>query len=461
MIYRIFPSKDNWITSFVLPFVNIPATGSNFGQSEILELFKKAGNTGAGGWAGSSSLGRVLLQFDITTYQNVSASFSPGDPPTWRLCMRDAQHGQTLPSSYDVQIRPITRQWDEGQGLDAEKYIDKGQSNWVQARSNSYWTTPGGDFTATGSTVVSFDTGYEDLNADVTTAVRLWISGTLTNYGFGISVSSTLEQNSLDYYVKKFHGRSTNFLDRRPYLEASWDDSKFDNRSNFVFDVSGTLFLYNNVRGTPTNITGVPTGQNCLTVRISDLSGTVITTSASWTGQTGVYSASFLIPSASYSGSYMTDVWFSGSRVYMSGTFSPTDGFADITFPIHELDMEVSNLKSEYSSNDTPRLRVFTSTRDYNPPYVLTASLQEHGVIVEKCYYAIDNDKTKERVVSFGTGSYIGGKDSTRLSYDSQGNYFDFPMSNLSPGNVYKIVFFVDRGGERRVVDCSNKFKVM
>jgi hypothetical protein len=462
VIYRIFPSKDNWITNLVAPFVNVPVTGSNFGASEILELFKKVGVSGAGGWAGSSSLGRVLMQFDFSRWNQLTSSLDAPRSPLWRLVMKNARHAETLPSSYDVEVISLSRSWDEGPGYDHETFVDKGQSNWVQARSDSYWTTLGGDLLTDVISTYHFDDGSEDLDVDVGRNVSRWLSGTVINNGLCVRVSSSLETNALDYYVKKFHSRQTNFLDRRPYLESRWDDSVRDDRANFVFDYSGTLYLYNKVRGQLTNIPGIPLGQNCMNVRIADLSGTLMTLSASWTGLPGIYSASFTLATGSYSGSRFNDIWTSGSRVYMTGAFVPSDDFSRQSLGNARLVASVPNLKSIYTTDESPDLRVYIREYDYNPPVVLTASISSPGgLMVTRGYYRVDNDRTKEQVVPFGTGSYEGGTDWTRLSYDENGNYFGFHMGALAPGQVYRIVLLIDQDGQRQVLDGGFKFKVV
>lgn len=461
MIYRIFPLRDTFITNFVAPFVNLPVTGSNFGQSEILELFKKLGNSGSAGWPGSSSLGHMLVQFDLTGYQLLTSSLQAPPSPIWRLVMKDARHSETLPSSYDIEVMALSRSWDEGPGFDEDTFVDKGQANWVQAKSNVFWTNPGGDFVTGTIDVFHVDVGPEDIDLDVGNIVSSWLSGTVPNNGFGIRISSSLETNGTDYFVKKFHSRHTNFLDRRPYLEARWDDSIKDDRSDFVFDNTGTLFLYNEVRGQPTNIPGISLGQNCMTVRISDLSGTVLTVSGSWIGQTGIYSCSFSLPTGSYSGSTFSDIWFLGSRSIMTSSFFPTDQFAQPTLSPSRLMVDVPNLKNEYTLDEEPELRMFVRPYDYNVPAVSTGSFTPVGTILNRCYYRIDNDRTREQVVPYGTGSYAGGTDWTRVSYDGTGNYFKFFMSSLAPGNVYRIVFLIDQDGQKQVVDRGFKFRIV
>jgi hypothetical protein len=90
----------------------------------------------------------------------------------------------------------------------------------------------------------------------------------------------------------------------------------------------------------------------------------------------------------------------------------------------------------------------------------LTGSLLSNYVVA-RGYYRVDNDRTKQTVVAFGTGSYSGGFDWTRLSSDANGNYFSLQMRHLSPGNIYKIVLLVDTDGQRQTIDVGAKFKVM
>jgi hypothetical protein len=93
----------------------------------------------------------------------------------------------------------------------------------------------GGDFVEDSVVAVHFDDGNEDLVA----------SGSLfsasISYGFMVRLSSTLEDDSENYWVKKFHSRHTHFPEKMPSLELRWDDSTFVSGSSetFVIDPSG------------------------------------------------------------------------------------------------------------------------------------------------------------------------------------------------------------------------------
>lgn len=218
MIIRIFPEKDTFITNYRKS--NVPQTGSNFGLSEMLHLFKKNGIT-----SGTDSVARIITKFPVSQF---SSSISSGDIPSsgtiYTLKMFDAEHAETLPYSYDVEVQAVSQSWDEGRGHDVDYFTDKGVANWDKRKSNLWWSVTGS--AGVGVTrVVHFDQGDEDLSADVTEIVKQWFSGTIEDNGFIVKISSSLEQGNEEYYIKKFHSRHTNFSDRRPYLEVVWDDS--------------------------------------------------------------------------------------------------------------------------------------------------------------------------------------------------------------------------------------------
>lgn len=358
MIFRIFPTKDTFITNFPSPTTNVPVTGSNLGASEILEVFK-TGPSGTVAPRLSASLARALLQFDIGQFGSLTGSIGAA----YTLVLFNAPHGDFLPSSYDLQAHMLSQSWDEGRGLDHEAFSDLGFANWDKAKQGTFWNSPGGDILSP-NVIFHLDDGHEDVRMDVSGFVASWLSGTL-NGGIMVRISSSLEADANDYFVKKFHGRATNFLDRRPCLELAFDDSTFTGSVEHA--VSGT--------------------------------------------------AQYVV--------------------------------------------NITNLKNSYELVENPQLRLFVRTVDYNPAVVLTGTLATPGLVVPRAYYRVDNDRTKEQVVPFGTGSYQGGTDSTRLSYDGEGNFFNFPMSNLAPGNVYRVVFLFDINGQRQLVDGGFKFKVV
>lgn len=455
MIYRIYPTKDTWITNDFRDGSSNRFTGSNVGQSEELQVFKRAGISGTIGARASASLGRSMLQFDLSAY---SALTSSGDIPdsaaTYRLRVAHKTSAESLPTGFTIQIQPISSSWDEGRGLDVVSLGDFGASNWLKRSVTSYWSVAGGDLLNTPTASAYFDTGYEDINLDITTLVQGWISGTYPNNGLMLRMTDSEESDSdyNDLFVKKFYSRHSSWEDRVPYIEVRVNDVKTDDRTNMMWGRSGSLYLYNVVGGT---FTDLEAGE--VVMSVSDLSGVIAHTTASRGNNPGVYSASLSLPTGSYSGSLFHDSWRVGGRSLVTGTFSIGFNRPINTLPQGPLVAKLRNLQDEYQPEDAPRLEVAFRRRSTTLPVVLTASMSPSVHICERAWYAVENDSTRERVIPFGTGSL----QHTRLSYDANGNNFRLFMNSFHAGNVYRIIFLVDENGRREIIDPGIRFKVV
>lgn len=451
MIYRIYPTKDTWITNrYILPNAT-RLTGANVGQSEELQVFKQPGISGAIGSLGSSSLGRALLQFDFTAFTALTAS---GDIPTaggtFTLRLNHKTHGDTLPFSFDLTVEPVSSSWDEGRGIDVV-LGDAGVANWERRNGSNYWTTFGGDFLSANVTSSHFDTGYEDLEADVTSLVNSWNSGTVPNNGLAVAMTATVEADSNygNYYVKKFYSRQSDYEDRRPYIEYRVNDFVGDDRANMQWNRTGSLFIYNVVGGQFVDLAGQ------VVMAVSDASGVLLTVTASH-GTTGIYSASFALPTGSYSGSLFYDSWRAGGVSLTTGTFTFATPPPVTTLTQNVLTARIRNMQTEYLPEDVVLFEVLFRKKNHVVPVLSTSSLNTVPYIVEHAYYAIENDATRERVVPFGTGSQLH----TRLSYGGTGNSFRLYMTNLHSGNVYRVVLLVNEQGRRQIVDPGFRFKI-
>lgn len=458
MIFRIYPSKDTFISNDFGPYGRVRLTGANVGASEDLVVFKRAGISGAIGTNGSSSLARSLLHFDLSQLCEMTASGQiPSSGLSFRLHMNHKTTACVRPTSFDLVVRPLSSSWDEGLGQDV-LLGDKGFSNWDRRTSTSFWNTPGGDFINSLASSAHFDSGDEDLDVDITQIVQTWLSGSAPNNGIAVSMTSSIESDSLylDYYQKKFYSRHSFYRDRIPYIEVRANDSIRDDRTNMQWGRSGTLYLYNIVGGEFESLSADPV------VSISDLSGVIAYKTASHGVYPGVYSASFLFPTGTYagrpySGSVFFDSWTIGSDSVMNSSFIVNRGGGSSTITQHPLTARIRNMRDEYTGDDVEVFEVLFRRQAHTIPVLQTASLGVVPYIVEKAYYAVENDSTRERVIPFGTGS----QQHTRLSYGASGNSFKLYMRNLHAGNVYRIIFLTVEQGRNQVIDSGIKFKVI
>ena len=444
MFKILYANKDNTITNATLNGSS-PKTGSNQGKSEVLDLFVLAAQSGS-----SYGISRILMQFDLAS---LSQSIVDGDVPSsgvqYMMRLIDAPHAETLPSSFDVEVYPLSRSWDEGVGLSNfdEDLKDAGYSNWDNATSLVSWTLTGSDYISNEvSASQHFDAGEEDLYVDLTNVVYAWLTGGLDNNGVVIKYLDAHETGSNNFFVKKFFSSQAHVLDRHPRLEARWSDVKQDDRGNIKYGVSGSLFYYRIINGFGENVGGN------LYVDIFDSGSNVVQTLTSSLNEKGVYEASGVFINHTSSTQIYRDVWFTDSEQIFTGNFSPTFASGAACINCDEINVSLSNLKNEYMKGDRMFVRAFARPKDYRPAIRKSGSTEPSPTFLKESYYEIVNEKTNKVLVPFSTGSIKFSK----LSYDSSGNYFEFDTSNLLPGNMYRIRILANFNKQSFVFDKKN-----
>jgi hypothetical protein len=463
-IKRYFAQKDNTITNAYEANLVTRGTGSNMGLADSLEVFSIYAQANSS----SSEASRVLIEFPITssTIPNITTiledrnnnKIPASGSVNFFLRMSNVAHDQTVPRNFSMVVSPISRSWQEGNGLDMENYSDLTYdgtgSNWINAKANTPWTNQGGDY-LTASAYSSynytqnFDTGTEDLELDITGLVEQWITGTAGggygNYGVGVFLTGSQESSTQSYFTKKFSARDSEYFFSRPIIEARWDSSRKDNRGNFIVSSSAlsstnnlnALYIYNYYRGQLANIANVDSGSIYVTLHTSASGGAQLTATpinpvtGGWVS-TGIYSASFALNTTA---STVFDRWFSGSTYYNTGSFSTTTHDPYDYNNIQQYVTTITNLKDSYSTSDTARFRLFSRLKDWSPTIYTVASTEIQNYFVEDAFYKVERVIDNKDVVNYGTGS----TNHTKLSYDASGSYFDLDMSLLEPGYLYSI----------------------
>ena len=488
-IKRYYAAKDNTITNAYKENLTKRGVSGNMGQSDILEVFSIYGQVSASSGL-SSELARTLVEYntnDIIT-DRAAGTIPASGSVNFFLKLYDAEHTQTTPKDYKLVVSAVSQSWDEGLGLDMENYSDEDSSNWLSASGVTKWvdyedvSVEGGSY-KTGSVASpleytftqSFDTGFEDLEIDVSHLVEDWIDGTLSNYGFGVQLSSSYETTTDSYYTKMFFARGSQYFFKRPVLEARWDSSKKDSRGNFYLSSSLVpaddnlmrLYLYNIVKGNLTDIPAIGTDDIYVSVYsgssapIGDklflpIGGGVVATgdvniTASWV-ETGIYSASFAYASSSITKIY--DVWHKGDIEYHTGSAVAVKTFDSQNYNFDQKYIsKVTNLRSTYSTKETARFRLYARLKDWSPTIYNVASKNIEASIIEDAYYKIVRVSDDLPVVPFGTGSL----NHTRLSYDTSGSYFDMRMDLFDTDTVYELSFTYVINGS--YVEQSEKFR--
>lgn len=447
MIKRFPCTKDTSITNAYKSNLMVRGTDANLGASDILEVFSIYGRES------SSSLEamRTLIEFDIPEIvsQRTAGSIPASGSVSFYLRLFNAPHQETTPSDFSVAVRPLSQSFDEGYGLDMEGFTDTSLSGtlgatWAYASSASAWSTPGGDFTG-DIKEYTFDSGFEDLSLDITSFVEEWITGSIANNGLCVLLSGSLESSAQSYYTKKFFGRGSHHLMRRPVIEARWDSSLQDRRSGFIVSSSrlssadnlNTLFFYNYVRGELKDLPGISTGNEIYVyLYTSSSAGTELTGTApnypvtgGW-HSTGVYTASFALDTTA---SLFYDRWEVGGVRYYTGEVSPNGLLYSNN---KQFVSAIRNMKSSYSHQDGDvEFDVFIREKNWSPNIYSISSAQSQHFPVEKSYYKVFRFVDDLEIVPYGTGSI----EFTKLSIGPDSNYFNLDMNMFEPGYLYGI----------------------
>jgi len=135
---RYLATKDNTITNSFQENLTLRGTGSNMGQSDVLEVFYIYAQQSST----SQEKARILLEFpisDISTDRTNSLIPASGNV-SFFLKMTNAKHSTTLPRDFKLTVHGVSGSWQEGRGLDMENYTDltydNTGSNWVNASNN-------------------------------------------------------------------------------------------------------------------------------------------------------------------------------------------------------------------------------------------------------------------------------------------------------------------------------------
>ena len=494
MLTRYTASADNTIVNAFQAGFNTRGTGSNSGLADVIETYSIYGRESISSSAAPASqeLSRILIQFPITSISNdrTAGTVPASGSVKFYLRLFNAAHSKTVPKDFKLVVYPVSQSWQEGTGLDLEGYKDltKGNvgSNWMSASNSSPWTSPGGDYLTSTANLIyeqSFESGIEDLEVNITPLVESWIAGDTQNYGVGVFLSSSFEgffssssgQRSgsvlhnpngatKSYFTKRFFARGTQYYFKKPVIEARWDDSVRDTRANFYFSSSlapaadnlNTLYIYNFIRGKLTNIPAIGTGEVLVSVFSGSLdntgpSGSALTLydgKAALTGgyvSTGIYSCSVGIASSSTTPLY--DVWFSGSnsvsdattasQQYFTGSITPQVYTAATSEESESYVIKITNLKNSYRQDQFERFNLYVRPRHWSPTIFTKSTSVIETTSIQSASYRVIRTLDNLDVVNYGTGS----DNHTILSYDVNGNYFDFDMKLLEPNYEYKFKF--------------------
>jgi hypothetical protein len=231
-VYKIFAEKD---TTLYSDYETL-----NSGLDPILELTKNVSLF----YPSQSTAARILIKFTDQDILDVKNNYigTSSYQANIKMYLADVT---ALPTDYTVETFPVYGDWDMGTGRFGDVPINVNGASWLYKKigSNVGWSTYSYPANVTASfTALNFGGGNwyynyictqsfgvhinKDIDLNVTPIVSAFISGSITNQGFIIKTSGSLEFDQNYDYKLNFFGRDTNTI-YMPVLEFKWDDSVY------------------------------------------------------------------------------------------------------------------------------------------------------------------------------------------------------------------------------------------
>ena len=115
----------------------------------------------------------------------------------------------------------------------------------------------------------------------------------------------------------------------------------------------------------------------------------------------------------------------------------------------------MTNNKKEYYKDEIANINVFVRPKDWSPNIYTVAQSTVTNTIIEEIHYKVERSVDNLIVVDYQTGSIKN----TQLSYNDDGNYFNFDMDILEPEYEYKIKFAIYEDYRQTYVEQPYEFK--
>jgi hypothetical protein len=119
---------------------------------------------------------------------------------------------------------------------------------------------------------------------------------------------------------------------------------------------------------------------------------------------------------------------------YHTGTIDVEQFSALTALPDNHLVVSVSNNRSFHYTEQTSRFYFYIRQKKWSPAIYTTATTTPTTEVFENLHFKITKVVTNETIFDYDTTN-----NSTLLSYDSRGNYFDLDIGMLEPNYTYQI----------------------
>jgi hypothetical protein len=204
----------------------------NTGLDEILEISKIY-------YGNIKDVSHALIKFD---YGYLSASISNGTIglKDATLILKETQ-SEEIPLEYTIYANPISGSWEMGIGTRFDNINTQGvtwnyregdtklewlENNFETGTTASINNGVGGVWYTNYEASQTFNYRTADINMDVKSMLKAWMSGSISNNGMILKFSSTNEIDTQDYGIIKLFSKETNTI-YQPKIRIGWDDQSF------------------------------------------------------------------------------------------------------------------------------------------------------------------------------------------------------------------------------------------
>jgi hypothetical protein len=209
----------------------------NTGLDEILEISKIY-------YGNIKDVSHALIKFDLGY---ISKSISEGaiGLNDAKLILKETQTNE-IPLEYTIYANALSGSWEMGTGTRFDNISTQGVTwnyregdskvEWLENNFNSYTTASinngiGGTWWTQNGASQSFNYQTSDINMDVKSMLKVWMSGSKPNDGFILKYanaenSNDVESNTEDYGIIKFFSKETKTI-YQPKIRIGWDDQSY------------------------------------------------------------------------------------------------------------------------------------------------------------------------------------------------------------------------------------------
>lgn len=219
-------SKDATIYS-ALPTLNA-------GRDEILEVISLKRAAGNGVYY---QVGRGLMEFDTTM---VSASLARSTGSAAVFLHLNYCYAEDF-SPFTLHVKPLIQDWREGYGRRLSYSRTSSGVNWDSWDGVSDWSSSGGYYTSSYTTSVEV-TLPTDLQINVSSLARAWVSGSLANHGLAILPDESYMVTSESIGAIKFFSKDTNTV-YQSGMGFGWDDSFYTASGHTVMSTTSSYHI--------------------------------------------------------------------------------------------------------------------------------------------------------------------------------------------------------------------------